>query len=136
MPADKLEHFRRIKEEVGGTTIFVGDGMNDAPLLAASDAGFAMGGLGADAAIGAADVVLLDDDPSGAAEAIEIARRTRAVMRQNIAFALGVKGLVLAMGAFGAASMWEAVFADVGVALLATLNSARILSLVGAPEAL
>ena len=95
-----------------------------------------MGGLGADAAIGAADVVLLDDDPSGAAEAIEIARRTRAVMRQNVAFALGVKGLVLAMGAFGAASMWEAVFADVGVALLATLNSARILSLVGAPEAL
>lgn len=127
MPADKLDRFRRIKKEVGGTTIFVGDGMNDAPLLAAADAGFAMGGLGTDAAIGAADVVLLDDDPSGAAEAIEIARRTRAVMRQNIAFALGVKGLVLAMGALGVASMWEAVFADVGVALLATLNSARIL---------
>ena len=130
MPADKLEHFRRIKQEVGGTTVFVGDGMNDAPLLAASDAGFAMGGLGADAAIEAADVVLLNDDPRGASEAVEIARRTRAIMRQNIAFALGVKGLVL--GAFGVASMWEAVFADVGVALLATLNSARVMRYEGA----
>ncbi len=132
MPADKLERFRMIREEVGGTTIFVGDGMNDAPLLAGADVGFAMGGLGADAAIGAADAVLLRDDPSGAAEAVAIARRTRGVMRQNIALALAVKGLVLVMGAFGVATMWEAVFADVGVALLATLNAARILSPVGA----
>ena len=127
LPAGKLDSFRRIREEAGGTTLFVGDGMNDAPLLAAADAGFAMGGLGADAAIEAADGVLLRDDPLGAAEAIEIARRTRAIVWQNIAFALGVKGLVLAMGAFGVATMWEAVFADVGVALLATLNAARIL---------
>ena len=127
LPAGKLDSFRRIREEAGGTTLFVGDGMNDAPLLAAADAGFAMGGLGADAAIEAADGVLLRDDPLGAAEAIEIARRTRAIVWQNIAFALGVKGLVLIMGAFGVATMWEAVFADVGVALLATLNAARIL---------
>ena len=127
LPAGKLDSFRRIRKEAGGTTLFVGDGMNDAPLLAAADAGLAMGGLGADAAIEAADGVLLRDDPLGAAEAIEIARRTRAIVWQNITFALGVKGLVLVMGAFGAASMWEAVFADVGVALLATLNAARIL---------
>lgn len=127
LPADKLDSFRRIREEAGGTTLFVGDGMNDAPLLAAADAGFAMGGLGADAAIEAADGVLLRDDPLGVAEGIEIARRTRSIVRQNIAFALGVKGLVLVMGAFGVATMWEAVFADVGVALLATLNAARIL---------
>ncbi|NLK19800.1 MAG: HAD-IC family P-type ATPase, partial [Synergistaceae bacterium] len=132
MPAGKLDHFRIIKKRVGGTTVFVGDGMNDAPLLAASDAGFAMGGLGADAAIGAADAVLLNDDPGGAAEGIAIARRTKTVMHQNIAFALGVKVLVLIMGAFGVATMWEAVFADVGVALLATLNAARILRTSGA----
>ncbi len=131
MPADKLDHFKKIREKVGGTTIFVGDGMNDAPLLAAADAGFAMGGLGADAAIGAADVVLLNDDPGGASDSIAIARRTKTIMHQNIAFALGVKGLVLIMGAFGVATMWEAVFADVGVALLATLNAARILRASG-----
>ena len=132
MPADKLDHFRRIRERAGGTTVFVGDGMNDAPLLAAADVGFAMGGLGADAAIGAADAVLLRDDPGGAADSIAIARRTKTIMRQNIAFALGVKGLVLVMGAFGVATMWEAVFADAGVALLATLNAARILGTSGA----
>ena len=131
LPADKLDHFRIIKERAGGITVFVGDGMNDAPLLAASDAGFAMGGLGADAAIEAADAVLLNDDPGGAAEGIAIARRTKTIMHQNIAFALGVKGLVLIMGAFGVATMWEAVFADVGVALLATLNAARILRASG-----
>lgn len=127
LPAGKLDSFRRIREEAGGTTLFVGDGMNDAPLLAAADAGLAMGGLGADAAIEAADGVILSDDPLGVADGIEIARRTRAIVWQNISFALGVKGLVLVMGAFGVASMWEAVFADVGVALIATLNAARIL---------
>lgn len=127
LPSDKLERFQRIRERTGGTTLFVGDGMNDAPLLAAADAGMAMGGLGADAAIEAADGVILNDDPLGAADAIEIARRTRRIVWQNIVFALGIKGLVLLMGAFGMASMWEAVFADVGVALLATLNAARVL---------
>ncbi len=127
LPSDKLERFERIRERTGGTTLFVGDGMNDAPLLAAADAGMAMGGLGADAAIEAADGVILNDDPLGAADAIEIARRTRSIVWQNIVFALGIKGLVLLMGAFGMASMWEAVFADVGVALLATLNAARVL---------
>lgn len=127
LPADKLTHFRRIKKGVDGTTLFVGDGLNDAPLLAAADGGFAMGGLGADAAIDAADGVFLRDDPQGVADGISIARRTRAIVWQNIAFALGVKGLVLIMGALGVATMWEAVFADVGVAVLATLNAARIL---------
>lgn len=128
LPADKLEHFRKVRENVGGVTVFVGDGMNDAPLLAAADAGFAMGGLGADAAIEAADGVILNDDPLGVADGIEIARRTRTIIRQNIVFALGIKGTVLVMGAYGVASMWEAIFADVGVALLATLNAARVLN--------
>ena len=127
LPSDKLEHFQRIRERTGGTTLFVGDGMNDAPLLAAADVGMAMGGLGADIAIEAADGVILNDDPLGAADVIEIARKTRSIVWQNIAFALGVKGAVLTLGAFGMASMWEAVFADVGVALLATLNAARVL---------
>ena len=127
LPSDKLEHFQRISERTGGTTLFVGDGMNDAPLLAAADVGMAMGGLGADAAIEAADGVILNDDPLGAADVIEIARKTRSIVWQNIAFALGVKGAVLTLGAFGMATMWEAVFADVGVALLATLNAARVL---------
>ena len=127
LPSDKLEHFQRIREKTGGTTLFVGDGMNDAPLLAAADVGMAMGGLGADVAIEAADGVILNDDPLGAADVIEIARRTRTIVWQNIVFALGVKGAVLTLGAFGMASMWEAVFADVGVALLATLNAARVL---------
>ena len=92
LPSDKLEHFQRISERTGGTTLFVGDGMNDAPLLAAADVGMAMGGLGADAAIEAADGVILNDDPLGAADVIEIARKTRSIVWQNIAFALGVRG--------------------------------------------
>ncbi len=127
MPSDKLEHFKRIRKEVGAPILFVGDGMNDAPLLAAADAGIAMGGLGADAAIEAADGVILNDDPLGVVAGIEIAHKTRRIVWQNIVFALGVKGVVLLLGAFGVATMWEAVFADVGVALLATLNAARVL---------
>jgi len=127
MPSEKLDHFQKIRANAGGVTLFIGDGMNDAPLLAAADVGLAMGGLGADVAIEAADGVILSDDPLGVADGIEIARRTRSIVWQNIAFALGVKGLVLALGAFGMATMWEAVFADVGVAVLATLNAARIL---------
>jgi len=127
MPSEKLDHFQKIRANAGGVTLFIGDGMNDAPLLAAADVGLAMGGLGADVAIEAADGVILSDDPLGVADGIEIARKTRSIVWQNIAFALGVKGLVLALGAFGMATMWEAVFADVGVAVLATLNAARIL---------
>jgi len=130
LPTDKVAHMERlIQAKPRGTTLaFVGDGINDAPVLARADVGIAMGGLGADAAIEAADVVLMDDKPSKIAVAIRIARHTVTIARQNVGFAIGVKLLVLALAGVGLATMWMAVFADVGVTVLAVLNAMRTLS--------
>ncbi len=125
MPADKVEHLKEIKGQ-GGATLFVGDGINDAPVLAIADAGVAMG-LGTDAAIEAADVVLMSDKPSALVRAVEIAKHAMRIVKFNIAFALIIKIGVLILGVFGLANMWMAVFADVGVSILAVLNSTRIL---------
>ena len=129
LPADKVDQVERLLEDrsSGGALAFVGDGINDAPVLSRADLGIAMGALGSDAAIEAADVVLMDDKPSKIALAIRIARKTRTIVRQNIAFALGVKFLVLALVAVNQATLWEAVFADVGVSVIAILNSMRAL---------
>ncbi|MBR6819056.1 MAG: HAD-IC family P-type ATPase, partial [Bacteroidaceae bacterium] len=133
LPADKVAYIERMSprsdQPSSRTTkvAFVGDGINDAPVLARADVGIAMGGLGSDAAIEAADVVLMDDRPSKIATAIRIARRTIGIARQNIAFAIGVKVAVLVMAFFGLATMWLAVFADVGVTVLAVLNAMRAL---------
>ena len=133
MPADKVAHVEQLmcQKRTGGSLLFVGDGINDAPVLARADVGIAMGGLGSDAAIEAADVVLMDDKPSKVVRAISLARQIIAIAHQNVAFAIGVKVAVLVLATFGWASMWMAVFADVGVTVLAVLNAMRTLRLKG-----
>lgn len=126
LPEDKVEKVEAMKRGKKEALAFVGDGINDAPVLVISDVGIAMGGLGSDAAIETADVVIQTDQPSKIVTAIHIGKATNAIVWQNIALAFGVKIIVLALGAWGLASMWEAVFADVGVALLAILNAVRI----------
>ena len=127
LPADKVKYIANGQWAVDSFVAFVGDGINDAPVLARADVGIAMGGLGSDAAIEAADVVIMDDKPSKIALAIKIARRTLAIARQNVWFAIGVKIAVLILAALGIATMWLAVFADVGVTVLAVLNAMRAL---------
>ena len=125
LPEDKVSKVKEIKAK-NETVAFVGDGVNDAPVVALSDVGIAMGGLGSDATIETADVVIQDDMPSKIPMAINIGKQTKKIVWQNISLAFGVKAIVLLLGAGGLATMWEAVFADVGVALLAILNAVRI----------
>lgn len=129
LPGDKVSKVEELLEKAGQKhrTAFVGDGINDAPVLARADIGFAMGSLGSDAAIEAADIVIMDDDIRKIANVKKISKKTMTIVKENIVFALGVKGLVLILGAIGMASMWAAVFADVGVAVIAILNSMRTL---------
>lgn len=126
LPEDKLCEVEKLKKVTDNIIAFIGDGINDAPVLAASDVGIAMGGLGSDVAIETADVIIQTDQPSKIARAIKIARSTRRIVWQNIGLAFGIKAIVLILGAGGMATMWEAVFADVGVALLAILNAVRL----------
>lgn len=129
LPADKVEQVECLLagQAEGRKLAFVGDGINDAPVLTRADIGIAMGSMGSDAAIEAADVVLMDDDPARISVVVRISRKTLSIVKQNIVFALGVKALVLGLGAFGMANMWEAVFADVGVSVIAILNAMRAL---------
>ena len=131
LPGDKVDRVEALfaEKQEAEKLIFVGDGMNDAPVLARADIGIAMGGLGSDAAIEAADIVIMTDEPSKIAQAMRISRKTLQIVKQNIVFAIGVKVLVLILAALGMASMWAAVFADVGVAFLAILNAMRALKI-------
>jgi Cd2+/Zn2+-exporting ATPase len=127
MPEDKVEKFTALKQESAGKTAFVGDGINDAPVIAISDIGIAMGGMGSDMAIETADIVIQTDAPSKIVQAVKIGKITRNVVWQNITLSLGVKFIVLSLGVLGIATLWAAVFADVGVAFIAILNASRIL---------
>lgn len=127
LPADKVTIVEKLISQTNGTLIFVGDGINDAPVLSRADVGIAMGALGSDAAIEAADVVLMDDKPSKVAKAISISKKTLSIVYQNIIFALTVKGIILILGALGMVNMWVAVFGDVGVAVIAIFNAMRAL---------
>ena len=129
LPADKVKWLEEIIKTSSGKTVFVGDGINDAPSLSRADVGIAMGGMGSDAAIEAADIVLMDDKPSKIALALKIAKKTASIVRQNIIFALAVKILVLILSAVGLSNMWEAVFADVGVSVIAIINSMRAMKI-------
>ncbi|MER2033556.1 heavy metal translocating P-type ATPase [Exiguobacterium indicum] len=129
LPHQKVEALEELMKTAKGKTAFVGDGINDAPVLTRADVGIAMGGLGSDVAIEAADVVLMTDEPKQLADAMDVARTTRKIVYQNIYFALGIKAIFLLLGAFGIATMWEAVFADVGVTVLAVLNATRLLKI-------
>ena len=133
LPADKVAKAEELiaAKPPKSALAFVGDGINDAPVLSRADIGIAMGAMGSDAAIEAADIVLMDDDPEKLAAAVKIARRTLRIVYENIVFALGVKVLVLVLGALGFASMWAAVFADVGVSVIAILNAMRALRTKG-----
>ena len=130
LPEGKVQHLENLRQDKSNRIVFVGDGINDAPVLALSHVGIAMGGLGSDAAIETADVVIQTDQPSKVATAIRAGRQTRRIVWQNIVLALGVKLLVLLLGAAGMANLWEAVFADVGVALLAVMNAIRVQKLI------
>jgi Cd2+/Zn2+-exporting ATPase len=128
LPEGKVHAIEKLLSRSGkGKVVFVGDGINDAPVIARADVGIAMGGLGSDAAIETADVVIMTDAPSKVAEAIQVAKKTRQIVVQNIVLAMAIKGLFIALGAIGMATLWEAVFADVGVALLAIFNATRVL---------
>lgn len=131
LPSDKVEKLEELflQKSKKGTLCFVGDGINDAPVLARADVGIAMGALGSDAAIEAADIVIMTDEPSKIATAIKLSKKTLRIVKQNIIFALGVKFLVLIIGAFGMATMWAAVFADVGVSIIAIINAIRVLDI-------
>ena len=126
LPEDKLNEVENIKKDATKVVAFVGDGINDAPVLAASDIGIAMGAMGSDVAIETADIIIQTDQPSKIVTGIKISKATQRIIWQNIALAFGVKIIVLILGAGGLATMWEAVFADVGVALLAILNAVRL----------
>ena len=128
LPGEKVEQVERILDSARGNLAFVGDGINDAPVLTRADVGIAMGAMGSDAAIEAADIVLMDDKPSNIARAIQVARKTMRIVHQNIVFAIGVKLLILALAAVGIANMWLAVFGDVGVAVIAILNAMRAMN--------
>ena len=129
LPADKVSKVEELLKEKNAKAklVFVGDGINDAPVLSRADIGIAMGALGSDAAIEAADVVLMDDDPLKISKAIRIARKCMRIVYENIYFAIGIKVLCLILGALGIANMWLAIFADVGVMVLAVLNAIRVL---------
>ena len=125
LPDEKVRAMEELTEQEPGGTLFVGDGVNDAPVLAAASVGVAMGGLGSEVAVEVADAVILDDSPLKVAELLSVAHKTRRIVLQNIVLALGTKGIFMLLGVVGVAGLWEAIFADVGVALLAVLNARR-----------
>jgi Cd2+/Zn2+-exporting ATPase len=129
LPADKTEHLKKIMAENGGKTVYVGDGINDAPSLAMADVGIAMGAMGSDAAIEAADLVIMDDDIGKIPDAIALSHKVNRIVLENIVFALAVKFLLLGLATFGIANMWVAVFGDVGVSVIAILNAMRCMKM-------